>query len=116
MVIVLGALLGGAYAEREPFAGPEFAIEPQFDYAGTFREGLAVVKVGGEIDGLYGYINMSGDFVIEPQFDDARICSEGVCTVRVRDKWGYKKTRSNKHSSSGARSYFYSLLTTIPQP
>ena len=39
-------------------------IEPKFDYAGRFREGVAMV----EFFGKYGYIDKSGKWVVEPIF------------------------------------------------
>lgn len=57
----------------------EFAIEPQFDYAARFSEGLAYVYDGAQ----YGYINTSGEYVIEPQFDDASDFHNGLARVGV---------------------------------
>jgi hypothetical protein len=42
----------------------EFVIQPQFDCAWDFVNGIAKVKVGDK----YGFINKSGNFVIEPIF------------------------------------------------
>jgi hypothetical protein len=39
-------------------------IEGRYHWAGSFHEGVAPV----EIDGLWGFINRSGDLVIKPQF------------------------------------------------
>ncbi len=46
-------------------------VEPQFDRAENFSEGLAAVRVGGR-RGTCGYIDKTGKFAINPQFDDAR--------------------------------------------
>lgn len=66
----------------------EMVINPQFDDAGHFSEGLA----GVEVDGKWGYINKSGDYVVPPQFDWANPFSEGLAKLKVGDKWGYINT------------------------
>ena len=45
----------------------EIVIEPQFDDAKNFSEGLGRVQIGDK----WGYINTEGEVVIKPQFDDA---------------------------------------------
>jgi hypothetical protein len=64
-------------------------INPQFDLALEFSEGLARVRV--EIGGKQGYIDKSGKIVINPQFDLADEFSQGLAPVLVQlgDKWGY---------------------------
>ncbi len=39
----------------------KYVINPQFDYAGSFSEGLAVVEIGGK----WGYIDKTGKFIWE---------------------------------------------------
>ncbi|MGH7823627.1 MAG: WG repeat-containing protein [Candidatus Binatia bacterium] len=64
----------------------KYVIDLQFDYAGAFREGLAVVLV----DGKEGYIDRAGRFVIKPQFDYKTLgFSEGFAVVRIGKKYGY---------------------------
>ncbi len=52
----------------------KFVINPQFDGAWSFSEGLALMNIGGKPDrhkivgGKYGYINPKGEIVINPQF------------------------------------------------
>ncbi len=50
----------------------EWVIDPQFDFAQPFAEGLAVVS----IDEKYGYVDRSGELVIAPRFDFAESFSE----------------------------------------
>ncbi|MCB0193341.1 MAG: WG repeat-containing protein, partial [Anaerolineae bacterium] len=62
-----------------------FVIEPQFDFANSFSEGLALVG----LDGLSGFIDESGTLVIEPQFDFAFDFTEGLAVVEVDEQFGY---------------------------
>jgi hypothetical protein len=43
----------------------KWVIDPQFESAGNFADGLAPVRVGGRI----GYIDIKGTFIINPQYD-----------------------------------------------
>lgn len=62
-------------------------IEPQFDKAFDFSEGLALVGVrenqGDTNSYKYGYINKSGEFVIEAQYNKATKFSEGLASVAM---------------------------------
>ena len=62
-----------------------WVIEPQFDDAFDFSEGLAIV----EVEGKWGYIRPDGTWAIKPQFDVACDFSEGLAMVEVEGKWGY---------------------------
>ncbi|MFN7415685.1 MAG: WG repeat-containing protein [Dolichospermum sp.] len=94
-------------------------IQPQFDLAWEFSEGMAVVKIGNKhgyidkigeliippqfdyrsdfseylarvkIDNRCGYIGKSGQFVIPPQFEEADNFSEGLASVKMDNKYGY---------------------------
>ena len=59
-------------------------IQPQFDGAFDFSEGLAVVAVKENGATKYGYIDKTGAWVIQPQFDNAGFFSEGLAAVGVR--------------------------------
>ena len=65
-----------------------YVINPQFDGAWDFHEGLASVKLGDK----YGYIDTTGRYVINPQFDDAWSFHEGLARVELGDKCGYIDT------------------------
>ena len=71
----------------------KFVINPQFDEAYSFREGLAAVKVGDEKTGKWGFIDTNGNFAIPPQFDLAGGFYEGLARVGIGQlpniKWGY---------------------------
>ena len=56
-------------------------IQPQFDTAGPFRNGLAVVAN----DRKFGYIDKTGKIVIPLQFASAGSFSEGLASVRIGD-------------------------------
>ncbi|MBU0569036.1 WG repeat-containing protein [bacterium] len=80
-------LVGVAIGERWGYIDKngKYVINPQFDFARSFSEGLAMVM----IDGKCGYIDKSGKYVINPQFDFARSFSEGLAMVRLDEKCGY---------------------------
>lgn len=63
----------------------EWAIQPEFEFANDFSEGLAVV----EQDGKFGYINPSGQIVVEPAYDFAESFANGLALVAVEGKFGY---------------------------
>jgi hypothetical protein len=63
----------------------KFAIEPRFEEAEDFSEGLAVVVAGEK----HGYLDRTGRIVIEPQFAKARNFSEGFAAVRSDEHWSY---------------------------
>jgi len=74
----------------------KFIINPQFDYARIFGEGLAPVRIGDDKTGKWGYIDKQGKMAVNPQFDCDWSCSafsEGLAAVRIGDdktgKWGY---------------------------
>ena len=74
--------IGGKYGYINK-AG-EIVINPQFDDAWSFSEGLARVEIGDK----YGYINKAGEYVIKPQFDGAGSFSEGLAWMRIGGKEG----------------------------
>lgn len=57
-----------------------------------FSQGLLAVQV----DGLFGYIDKSGEFAIKPQFDSAlQFASNGLACVCIDDKFGYINTKGD---------------------
>lgn len=56
----------------------KFIINPQFKYAFTFNEGLALVNGS---DDKYGYINDEGKYIINPIYKSALAFSEGLAAV-----------------------------------
>lgn len=63
-------------------------IQPQFDDALEFCNGLAAV----EIDKKWGYIDKNGEIIIQPQFEWAWFFSEGIAEISVNCKQGYIDT------------------------
>ena len=63
----------------------KLVIEPQFENARDFSEGMARVRVSEK----WGYINKTGQLVIKPQFAYCLDFSEGLARVRVGRKWGF---------------------------
>lgn len=66
-----------------------WVIEPQFNHACDFSEGLAAVCAGGK----WGYVDKTGAWVIHPQFDYTRRFAEGLAVVGVTEggymRFGY---------------------------
>src|SRR6218665_3046176 len=62
----------------------KMAIEPQFDGAGDFQEGLAPIKMGDK----WGYINKAGKMVIKPQFGGVYYFQKGRAWIQIGYKWG----------------------------
>lgn len=60
-------------------------IEPQFDDAKGFSEGLAAVQINRE----WGFINESGSLVIQPQFTYVNNFSEGLARINENRQFGY---------------------------
>lgn len=59
-------------------------IPPVYDFAGTFKEGLAAVVM----DGKYGFINKLGKLIIPCVYDGVGEFNEGRCIVERDEKWG----------------------------
>lgn len=67
-------------------AGGDVIIQPQFQIASVFSEGLACACEGG----LFGYIDKHGEWVIPPRFQYANDFSDGLAGVRFGDNgWGF---------------------------
>ena len=60
-------------------------INPQFERAQSFSEGLAGVRTGGK----WGFIGENGKFSINPQFDAVENFAEGLAPVRIGGRWGF---------------------------
>ncbi len=72
--------------------GGDFVVEPGFDFASPFSEGLAAVRT----DGLWGYIKNDGSFLLEPKYSSARAFSDGLAAVESFDGWIYINTSGSE--------------------
>ena len=63
-------------------------IEAKFEQLGSYFEGLMCAK---EVNGKWGFIDMSGEMVIKPQFDISYSVyfSEGLAPMSSNGKYGY---------------------------
>lgn len=91
----------------------KYAIEPQFEEAGDFHEGLAAVRK----DGRYCYIDKTGKIVIEleQEYNTVGNFNEGLAPVRKGEYWGFidnvgKLVVEPKYRSVG---YFNEGLTAV---
>ena len=64
-------------------------VQPEYETAGSFSEGLAYVakKIAGSRK--YGYIDHSGKLVIDFRFSVATTFHEGLAACRIDGKWGF---------------------------
>jgi WG repeat protein/DnaJ-like protein len=63
----------------------KLVIEPRFDDAYPFQEGLALVSDHGR----YGYIDATGNYAVYPEFSCGRGYSEGMAAVILSVHWGF---------------------------
>ena len=73
-LLLLGLILPGALAASFEV---ETILEPRYEDAKIFADGMAAVKQNGK----WGYADTDGNLVIQPQFDLALDFSEGVAVV-----------------------------------
>ena len=63
-------------------------IEPRFEAAFSFSEGLAGIRSGKK----FGFIDKEGTVKIAPQFDEISSFRNGLARVRTGASWGYIDT------------------------
>ncbi len=76
---------GDKYGYIGVINGKKIFIEPQYDFAWDFSEGLAVIEIAGK----QGFIDINGETVIQPIFDKAYSFSEGFAKIKMGGKYGY---------------------------
>lgn len=60
-------------------------IQPMFQEAEPFAEGLAAVRSGER----WGYIDKAGNWSVKPRFTRAKSFSEGLAAVNIHGAWGF---------------------------
>jgi hypothetical protein len=67
----------------------KWVIQPQFDEAMEFRQGLAAVRMGADergFGGYWGFIDRQERWIIRPTDDDAYSFSEGFARICLGEK------------------------------
>ena len=77
----------------------KIVIQPTYDWASSFSEGLARVGIGEYPNTKYGFIDKKGNYVIQPIYDEAWSFSEGLAPVGIgkllNTKWGFIDKKRN---------------------
>jgi WG containing repeat len=63
----------------------EVIVEPKYERACSFREGLASVQRNGK----WGWINQRGEEVIKPIYENAGVFDNGLAIAELGGKWGW---------------------------
>ena len=63
----------------------DWFLQPLWERATRFSEGLAAVRSGG----LWGFIDPGGRWVLPPAFADARPFRGGAAAVSIQGRWGF---------------------------
>ncbi|MFA5794784.1 MAG: WG repeat-containing protein [Candidatus Brocadiia bacterium] len=67
----------------------KIVIEPMFDYAAGFSDGMAAVMMTKDGAQKIGYIDSTGKVVIEPRFEAGYDFKEGLAPVQINGLVGY---------------------------
>ncbi len=81
MLAALAVPASAAEEKKAPSVTVTTLVEPAYEDAGSFSEGLAAVKK----DGKWGYIDETGEAVIDFRYDYAGRFSEGLAFVMRQD-------------------------------
>jgi hypothetical protein len=117
-----------AYDQKVGFINTkgDIVIEPKYDYAGEFHEGLAYVYIGNEYwyvntrgeraipivfeeavdfqdgfarvkdNGKFGIIDKQGSYIIQPIYDEIGEFRDGIARVQSNGKYGYVNSKGNQ--------------------
>jgi hypothetical protein len=67
----------------------DLTIQPTFDAAEDFADGLAVVMITKDDQSRYGYLDEKGNWAIPPDFDEAQPFYENKAVVKKGELYGY---------------------------
>ncbi len=67
----------------------EIVLQPQWEDAGDFYEGLAKAATTEESNMRYGFINSKGEWIVKPIYQRAFDFSDGFAVVQRNDLYGY---------------------------
>ncbi|MCO5285324.1 MAG: WG repeat-containing protein [Chitinophagaceae bacterium] len=79
-------------------------IQPKYDYARSFSEGLGRVKQNGK----WGYIDKTGKEIVIPKYENAFSFNEGLAGVKQNGKWGFID-KTGKEIATPKYEYAYSF-------
>lgn len=77
-------------------------IEPTFEYAKHFSDGMAGIKLNNK----WGFINEKGDIVIKPQFDWMHNFSDGLASVNIGGYIDKREIDKGKAGITGGKWWF----------
>lgn len=72
------------YVNANTYGSGNWVIQPVFDYAESFYDGMAAVKIGS----LWGFIDKKGQIVIPCQWESVGNFADGLASVKKDGKWG----------------------------
>src|SRR5690606_24204982 len=107
-MIVLVLVLPATTAQAS--GAQTYVIEPQYEFASEFSEGLASIQ----IDGKVGVIDRSGKVIVQPKYDRVHPFIEGFATVELNGRYGFIDREGNEITSPRydyAVNFFYRGLS-----
>lgn len=87
------------------------AIQPTFDQAEPFVDGVALVRQGP----LYYLITPEGNLINEKGYSGITALGEGMAAFRVNDKWGYLDTNTGKEIIEPKFDWAFSFIDGLAQ-
>lgn len=85
IILISFLVFSTSFAQNTEGVEWEWVIQPQFDDAWFFFDGLASVKQNNK----WGFIDKTGKIVIQPQFESFGYFLEGLLPIKQNGKYGY---------------------------